>query len=323
MKYFFVLNPGSKSGTSRKRFKAIFDMLDIRGLEYDYEVTNTLEDAFAMSRYANEKADYHAIVAVGGDGTINRVLNGFFNEDGRRISSAKMGVVYTGTSPDFCKSYGIPLSLEKAVGTLIEDKSIRVSVGKIKLASSIMKEYDARPVNSDPIFKTRYFACCANAGLGAELARRANSGIRGVIGDRLGTFVALLKTLFSYTPVDFMVKVDGEIQRIEKVYNISIGRTYHIASGIKVKNRLSPEDNTFYKLVAKDMALADLPRVIKKVYSGKHIHNDKNLSLDYCRTFEILGNSNCPEVEFDGDPAGFLPCRIETAAECLELICTR
>jgi diacylglycerol kinase family enzyme len=322
MRYFFILNPGSKAGSSRRLFDKIFNILDKAEIKYDYRITASLEDAYSFSKTANTNG-YDVIAAVGGDGTINRVLSGFFESDGTRVSNAKMGVVYTGTSPDFCKSYGIPTDVEKAVKVLIENSSRRIHVGKIVLARSFSKDYERKPVGYGQTFNTRYFACCANIGLGAALARRANSGVRGIVGDYAGTFIALLKTLFCYRPCDFQVIVDGKHERLQRVHNISIGRTFYIASGIKVKNDIKQNDGRFYRLTVKNMGLCNCLSTIYKVYSGKQIKDDGILALDYIKKIEILGNNNNPEVEFDGDPGGFLPCSIEIADSSLELICEK
>ncbi len=320
MRYFFIFNPGSKSGKSRKRFQTIIDLLDKAGIDYRYETTKSLEDAAKLSVYANNEG-YDVIVAVGGDGTINRVLNGFFDKAGNRISTAKMGVVYTGTSPDFCKSYGIPVDTEEAIKLVLGNKSSKIRIGRIVLAASYSKQYDSKIVDLSRDFCTKYFACCVNIGLGAALARRANSGIRGIVGDYAGTFLALIKTLFSYKPVEFTLVSDGNYQKESSVYNISIGRTFYIASGIKVANCLTHDDAGFYNMTVKNMNIGNWFKTIKRVYSGNKILNDETIFLEYGNVIEVLGNSECPEIEFDGDPGGFLPCRIDMAGQCLDLIC--
>ncbi len=319
MKYFFILNPGSKGGTSKKLFERIFKLLDSAKVDYEYKITHSLGDAFIYSKTANEEG-YDVIVAVGGDGTINGVLSGFYKDDGSRISIGKMGVIYTGTSPDFCKSYGIPTDVKKAVEVLLQNNSQQIQVGKIVLAKEFMKEYEGKFVDHNDLFKTCYFACCANIGLGAQLARRANGGIRSFLGDHLGTFTALIKTLFCYKPCDFHVIADGKRERIERAHNISIGKSFYIASGIKVKNTLKQGDGFLYRLCVKNMSLKNCLSVVKKMYSGKKIVNNGILELDYIKTIEICGNSINPEVEFDGDPAGFLPCSIEVAADGLDVV---
>jgi len=320
MRYLFIMNPGSKSGRSRKQFTKILGILEREKVEFDHVITQNLNEAYNLSKMGNNSG-YDVIAAVGGDGTINKVLNGFYDAYGRRVSSAKMGVIYTGTSPDFCKSYEIPTDIEKAVKAILRGTTKKIQTGMITLAKSCMKEYEGKPVSDDPVFVTRYFACCANIGLGAALARRANSGIRGVLGDFTGTFIALLRTLIYYRPQDFTICCDGKTNTIRKVHNISIGRTFYIASGIKLKNALKYGDDSFYCLTVRNMRAWNLPGIIKNVYSGKQIITSEVISLDYIKLMDIYGNLQNPEVEFDGDPAGFLPCRISMAADDLEVIC--
>ena len=80
---------------------------------------------------------------MGGDGTINSVLNGFFDDKGNRISDSRMGVIYTGTSPDFCKSYNIPLNLDETVDTLVAQKCRKIKVGKVTFLSKNIEMLDS------------------------------------------------------------------------------------------------------------------------------------------------------------------------------------
>ncbi len=319
MNYFFIMNPGSHGGKSRKSFNRIFNLLDKDSINYKYVITNKLEDAYTFSVDAN-KAGYDIIVAVGGDGTINNVLNGFYDLNGKLISNACMGVVYTGTSPDFCKSYNIPTNLNRAVKTLLTGRKRNTVIGRIVLSGVYNKNLNNLSVehNKHPIIK--YFGCCVNIGLGASLARMANSGIRKYLGDFLGTLISLIKTIFNYSADEFITFVDGKKKVITKLYNLSIGRTKYIASGIKVKSNLTDKNRRFYYMVARKLNILNLPGLIRKVYSGKSFRSTDVLYLNYCNTIEVYGNNKNPEVEMDGDPAGFLPCKIEIAVDDLILI---
>ena len=320
MRYFLIMNPGSGGG-SREKIKKILTIFQSNKLEFDYKLTDTLEDAYTFSVEGNLKG-YDIIVAVGGDGTINRVINGFYDFSGRRISGSRLGVIHTGTSPDLCKSYNVPLDLEQALNTVLAGKSREISLGKISYMSIFHKELDGLPLSKENgHVKTSYFACCANIGLGASVARYANSGIRNYLGDFTGTFVSLIKTLLKYQPTNFSVSFDGQQQVLTKVYNIAVGKTTYIASGIKVKNQLTPGDIRFYALIIKGLRLADWVSVIRKIYSGETFANNETMSLQYTSSIEVCGNSRNPELEFDGDPRGFLPCVIETAQDPLDLIC--
>ena len=285
MPYFLIMNPGSKGGQSKKRFELIFKLLNENNIKYDFEYTKCLDDAYRLSRKANQNG-YDVIVAVGGDGTINRVIKGFYDQNGKRLSKAKLGIIYTGTSPDFCKSYHIPLDTKRAIKAVVSGKSKEIGIGRIESGG-----------------KARFFACCANIGLGAMLANNANNGIRKILGDFFGTFISLIKTLINYKPID--VCMNGK--EYKKVYNISVGKTFYVASGIKIKNELRLDDDRFYILTIQN----NIFDFMWRMYSGKPLH------LEYAKEINISGIG---KLEFDGDEGGELPCLI-TSVERLEVFC--
>lgn len=320
MKYFFVFNPASRNGTSGKLISRIRGLLNDRKVNYEYGITESLQDAYLQSQKAN-LSDCDVVVAVGGDGTINKVLNGFYDESGVRVSGAKLGVVYTGTSPDFCKSYSVPYNnIEQSIAVLLAGNTTKIQIGRITFAVKIQFELNGQPVWHDSQFITRYFSCCANIGLGASVARYANSGVRKIAGDFLGTFSALIKAFMNYRPSGLSVSFNGKKELLTGLYNFSVGKTFHIASGIKVKNTLSQGDDSFYVLTVRNVSWIKVLHCLKSIYSGKEIRNSDTVYLKYAKDIEVYGNSNILEVEFDGDPQGFLPCRITMAKDKLELI---
>jgi diacylglycerol kinase family enzyme len=319
MKYFFVLNPGSAGGKSRRHFSAVLEAARQRRVTFDFEICRSLDQACDLSRKAN-LSGYDVVVAVGGDGTINSVLNGFYDEKGKRISEASLGVLHTGTSPDFCRSYAIPCQLDSALELLFSGCAKKILVGKITLAKLRDPAFDGRPISGDASFHTRYFACCANIGLGASVARYANNGIRKWLGDSPGTLVSIAKSLARFEQTSFSVVSDGKAQTLRRLVNLAVGRTFHVASGIKVRSELKEDDRRFYCLAIHDLRLVDVAPCLVSLYSGKELRNARYARLGYCSSIHVLGNSLHPEVECDGDPQGFLPCLIETAADRLDVI---
>jgi diacylglycerol kinase family enzyme len=278
---YLILNPGARGGKSRAEFARIHAAFAARGMAYHHVVTARLEDAETLARQAN-LAGCETVVAVGGDGTINRVINGFYDQDGARLSKrTRLGVIHTGTSPDFCLSHGLSVrDPDKTAAAVAAGLSRPIAIGRITYADG----------------RLRHFSCCANIGIGAELARAANSGIRGKIGDKAGTFVALLSLLRHYRPVD--LTING--RAYEGVYNLSVGKTRHVASGLKITHTLAPEDPRFYVLCVQNRILSHLTRL----YTGAA------LPLEYMEHIEIAGNA---EVEYDGDADGRLPVTLAAA----------
>ncbi|UCG53286.1 MAG: diacylglycerol kinase [Candidatus Latescibacterota bacterium] len=319
MRYSFIVNPGSRGGRNLVALDRLKSTLNGFSPPATVNITKTLDDAFSLSRQANMEK-YDVIVAVGGDGTINRVLNGFFDENGRRISNAKMGVVYGGTSPDFCKSYGIPIQYDAAFEALYRGRSRQIQLGTVAFTADTESPSTDGSRTIGGVARTKLFACCANIGLGASLARQANSGIRKKVGDFLGTLLSLIKVLKSYHPCDLTVRIDDEQKTISNVFNISVGKTRFIASGIKVQNELAEGDGKFYVLVVNNLKLRNVPRCLWTIYSGRRIADNDVMSLLYCSRFEAQASTGDVEVEFDGDPVGFVPCKIEMAHDPLDLI---
>lgn len=307
MKYFLILNPRSRSGKASRLHQHILSEFGKTGIGFDYSFVHSFESIRRQSEFANLKG-YDKVIAVGGDGTINAVISGCYDPSGKRISAAGMGVIYTGTSPDFCKSYGISLNLEKAIQTCIHGKSRKIRIGKIVLTNQNQQE------------ETRYFACCANIGLGAQIARMANAN-RKYLGDTAGTLTAVLSSLMNHKPATITLHADNETQNFDDLLNIFIGRTRFIASGIKTDSGMDDNDDRFYTITVRKPGLLQIPSLLRQVYSGK-IKPNHYLQKSFGRVF-VLSSSHPTKVEFDGDPAGYLPCSIELAPDPLELMVTR
>ncbi len=314
---FLVMNPASHGGKSARTFSTIRTYFDNHGIDYECGITDSLDQATEYTRTACTR-QVAAVVAVGGDGTINRVINGFFSPEGTLLSPCtKLGVIHTGTSPDFCKSYGIPIKLEDACRTVTTGSIRQVPIGMIRYHEQQTSHHSASPVS--PV---AFFGCCANIGLGASLATAANSGIRRIIGDTMGTFLALLRVLTRYRPSTLEMRSNTTPVIQEKVVNISIGRTFHIASGIKIANDLSDDDDRLYALTVHHLSLRSLPVCLGALYSGKPFRRSAVFRMDYGREFTVSSPGDLPvAVEFDGDPAGYLPCTITIAPDRLPLIC--
>jgi diacylglycerol kinase family enzyme len=312
MNHYVITNPHARNGRAQRKLRELLAEMERRGLPHEVATCNSLEHARALSCEANlSGAD--VIVAVGGDGTINRVLNGFFDEQGRRVSRARLGVLHVGTSPDFCRSYGIPTEARAAVETLAAGFSRSIKVGRVIYGEGSAGEaLTLRP--------SAVFGCCANIGLGASLARLANGGIRRYFGDGLGTLLALLRVLRSYRPRTLHLNLDGQPRVLEQVYNISVGKTFHVASGLKICHVLTAQDDRLYLMCLRNLSWSRLGWVLRTLYGGRPIISNPCLSLEYGRRIALSSPEAESEVEFDGDPAGSCPCRIASAPDPLDLI---
>jgi diacylglycerol kinase family enzyme len=308
----FIVNPQARNGRTCAKLEELRHALNHHGILYDVRPSESLEHASALSREAN-LAGYHTVVAVGGDGTINRVLNGFFATNGTRLSQARMAAIHIGTSPDFCRSHGIPLGIPEAVETLASGFTKPICMGQVSYLNQHPDAGSVVPASS-------FFACCANVGFGANLARLANGGIRKRVGDFAGTFLCLLRVLRTFRPVTLSLRMDGVERQIHDVYNVAVGRSRYVASGLQIRHRLRAVDPRLYLVCLRALSWKNLIPVLYALYSGRPIRSRPYLSIEYARTISIRSPDRPVELEFDGDPAGWCPADFCVASEAVDLL---
>lgn len=282
IKRFLVLvNPlshGGRSGRILSRLRALLP-------EGEFVVLKNIKEA---SRLAREAKGYEAVVACGGDGTINAVAGGVMeNSD----TSLKFGVIYAGTSPDFCRVHGIPTDAEQAISVLRD---------------GVVREIPVLTANSEPFF------CSMNLGMGAAVAASANR-LRLKFGDFLGTLWAVLREVVRGRRYD--LKVNGE--EIRNVAHALVTRMPRIAGGLKIA--LPPLADDEYALwFAKDVSRFGCLRIVWNLYRGKPCGGIRVL-----RGKTVISSGSPLAVEYDGDPHGSLPVSVDLFQNRLRLVASQ
>ena len=128
---YLILNPTAKSGHGKKNWDLIFNSLREEGLSFELGESQYSGHSVKLSTEAALSNKYEYIVAVGGDGTINEVLNGLREASNQSEKIPPLGILYTGTSPDICKYHQIPLNLLDAVKCLKKGNAVPIDIGEV------------------------------------------------------------------------------------------------------------------------------------------------------------------------------------------------
>ena len=282
MKRFLVLaNPSSHGGRSGRILPLLRELLS----EGEFVVLKNIEEA---SRLAREATGYEAVVACGGDGTVNAVARGVL---ANRDNALKFGVLYTGTSPDFCREHGIPTDAEEAVAVL---------------RAGVVREIPVLTANGDSFF------CSMNLGMGAIVAATANR-LRPLLGDALGTLWPVLREVLHGRRYD--VQVNGE--KICNIAHAFVTRMPRIAGGLKIA--LPPLADDEYALwFARDVSRFGCLRIVWNLYRGNPCGE-----LRVLRGKTTFASVNHVALEYDGDPHGALPVAVGFAPRRLRLLVPR
>lgn len=292
-----IANPSSRSGKGKKLWPFWTQTLCKHNVAFSWH--ETLSETDCQNQAAESDK---TVVAVGGDGTINNVINGMMSTGAKH----SLGILYAGTSPDFCRFHNIPTQKAAALATLLARHEKAIDIVSLTLAQD----------NGKPAQK--YFACSANIGLGAQIARFANIW-RKYLGDTLGTGIGLIRAIIGHSQFSASLSIDGKKQTFSQVNHIILLKNPYIASSLRLGCDNRPDDGNLLLIVIHGYSRWGLLGIIANMYTGTLLKR-RGIFAKHCRQVALFASPR-QEVEFDGDPHGFTPLDATIHPKALSLIC--
>jgi diacylglycerol kinase (ATP) len=257
--------------------------LRARELRYRLERTQGRGDATRLAREALEGGG-RFIVAVGGDGTVNEVVNGMMGEEGPLVADAVLGVVAAGSGCDLIRTFGLPGDASRACLHLTGDNAYPLDLGRITYTTGTGAS------------ATRHFVNVAEAGLGAAVTARAER-----MSPRLGRskyFVGFWLTLPRFGLANIRLRADQRTYE-GPAYLVVVGNAQYYGGGMKVSPRSFPGDGVLDVLVFKGPK-TDSFTLLPKIYRGEHVPHDHVEELRVRRSLSIESDRPLP-IEADGE----------------------
>lgn len=294
LKTFLVVNPQSASGKTGKRFPEISAAVQGAIGAFEHAFTTRSGEATELARSALKRG-FNRIVAVGGDGTANEVVNGFF-EGGKALDAqAIFGLIPRGTGGDFRKTFGWSNELADAVKRLAQPDLAPLDVGEL--------EY----VGHDGKKALRYFVNVASCGISGDVDEAVNtSSFKGLGGGKLSFKLASLKALLRYANKPVRVRFDdGDEQRLDGLTCLAVGNGQYFGGGMWVCPAAQPDDGQFDVTIWERFNLADFALRQGAIYSGEHV---KLSGVRTTRAKKVFADSDVEVLlDVDGEQPGRLP----------------
>lgn len=241
-------------------------------------------------------ADTTHVVAVGGDGTVNEVVNGMVDvETGlARAADLRLGLVAAGTGADFARSFGLDRNPRAAVRHLTGTTVMPIDVGRITCVG-----LDGQPL-------TRAFANIADIGWAADVVRRA-ARLPRFIG-RARYVVAGVAAARGMRPVPVRVEMD-HTTREDAVCQVLVANGQFFGAGLRVAPRALPDDG---RLNVQTWATGpvDVFRELPRVRVGEHLERADVREWQSGRVVVEPAGAPMP-IEVDGEPIGTTPATID------------
>lgn len=294
-----VVNPQAGRGRVGRRLTDLEGHLRASALEYRMLVTEGPGHATPLVRAALDEGE-RFIVAVGGDGTVNEVVNAMLERDRPVVPDATLGVVAAGSGCDFVRTFDPQGDLASQVESLANGRTVPIDVGRITY----------RTEHGD---RTTYFANIAEVGLGAANVARAQRLPRSLGGVRY--LVSLLLTLGPYQPCT--VRIEAGERAFEGVgHNVVVANGQFFGGGMRVSPRSDPSDGRLDVQVnvgPKRQAFTLIP----KMYGGRHLPSPRIVELS---GGHVRIDAERPLlIEADGEVLGNTPATFTVLARVLNL----
>jgi diacylglycerol kinase (ATP) len=305
-KWLVIVNPNAGKRRGEKDWTQISGLLTEAGFEFKPEFTRHRDHAIYITKdYIMQ--GFRKIIVVGGDGTLNEVINGIFIQQEVKTTDIMVGMIMVGNGNDWGRMYNLKTKYRKAVKIL---KKQRLFVQDTGIVSYYKGEQE---------FK-RYFVNIAGMGYDALVVKMTNKTKDKGGGGAMVYLVNLLKGLFSYHHSYLDIEIDGKSAYRGKVFSMSVGICKFNGGGMMQLPFAVPDDGLFDLTIFKDVKKMTVVRHIKKLFSGTfttlpfvQIHRGENISI-------ISTNGNPAYLETDGESLGHTPFTFQILPKTLKVI---
>jgi len=311
LKPFLVVNPRSANGATARHFDAILRAVRSAIGDAKHVFTERAMHAADLTRAAL-KAGYDLIVAVGGDGTMNEVVNGFFQparpgEPAKPVrSGAALAMLPRGTGGDLRRSVGLDRDLDRCAARLAGESGA-VDVGRV--------DY----VADDGSEASRYFINVGEVGVGARVVDIANRSSKR-LGGRVTFVLASLRALAGWHDQRVRASFDGGPAEDLSVTSMAIANGKYFGGGMMVAPEALLDDGKFHVTIWSGYGLTDFVFKSGSMYDGSHV-NLKGTRTRTARTVRVdPAGSESVDIEVDGERVGRLPATFTILPGALQLV---
>jgi len=290
-RWFVIVNPVSGGGRARRRWPRLAAALERRGIAHESAMTTSAGHAAELARQA-VSCGYRRLMAVGGDGSFNELVNGLFAKRDVSLDELLVSVAPLGTGNDWAQAMQVPDDPDELAAAMARGLRRNVDLGIAEAADT-------------PGGGTRRLAFhnVAGAGLDAEVLRHApRAGPRA-----LAYLVGLARALVRYRAPRFELTADG--QSWSGRYWIALAAIGpYCGGGMRLAPGALPDDGYLDLVTIEPLPIVAAISRVPRLFSGR-LARDPAVRVLRCRSLTIRSDAPCG-VEIDGQPFGTTPVRI-------------
>jgi len=295
-----IVNPAAGAGRTAKKWPQIMSLLKNIGLRFEHDLTEAPRHAIELAKSAAKKG-YELVVSVGGDGTINEIVNGLY--DAGNIKDVMLGIISTGTGSDYIRTVGIPRRHVEACQRLLNPQKRVVDLGEVEYASN------GRAVK-------RLFVNFAGLGFDAEVVKATTQKFK-TLGAVPSYLMGLLTTFLCYRNREVTVRLDGRTDD-RKVCAVVMSNGKYGGGSMYVAPDADLSDGLLDIMIIDNISKPDLLWSLPRIYRGTHLTHPK-VTAERAREIEIIPRQPM-SIQADGELLGEAPASFRVLPAALNII---
>jgi len=303
-KWLMIVNPNAGVKKGSKDWPKILEILNREGVAFDFRLTESRGHAIhiASEGVAN---GYRNLCVVGGDGTLNEVLNGIMNCSGINPADITLGMIPVGTGNDWCRMFSIPFDYLKAIHILERKKTFMQDAGKVTYYHEEEK-------------RVRYFMNVAGMGYDALVAKKTNILKEKGLGGPLTYMYFVFASLFQFKFMDVVIDVDGANAFRGELFSMNVGICKFNGGGMMQVPFAIPDDGLLDVTLIKKTSKWMVVRYARKLFDGSLV----NLPMVETYKGENIRIRSTGKIylETDGESLGHTPFVFEILPRRLKIV---
>jgi len=299
-----VANPRAANGRAGRSARKLERILTANGLRATLRLTAGPGDATRLAREAvAAKAD--VLLAVGGDGTLNEVVNGFLPTRAQGPSETALAIAPVGTGTDFAKTVRQSADPDEILARIRSDRRREIDVGRAEFPT-----LDGAP-------NERYFVNIAEFGSGGAVVEKVNRTTK-VLGGKMSFLLAILSVMPKYVNTRVSWRLDDGTAGEGVVNNFVVANGRYFGGGLLPAPNAELDDGLFDVVVFGDMDWKTIRRHLKDLRQGTHLAM-KEVAFHRAREVTVESRERA-FLDLDGELVGVDPTRFEIVPKVIDLL---
>ncbi|MFO7999062.1 MAG: diacylglycerol kinase family lipid kinase [Bacteroidales bacterium] len=302
-RWLVVVNPNAGTRKGERDWNKISGLLDKNGLDYHPVFTERRLHAMKLTVEFIQRG-FRKIIVVGGDGTMNEVVNGIFKQKSVPTAEIILGMISVGTGNDWGRTFNIPTEYAEAIRIIHQGSTLVQDAGIVKYQNTHCE-------------KTRFFINMAGLGFDGLVAQKTNQDKDLGHSNPFVYIKNLISSLFSYKSSQIKVTVD-DVVITDKIFSIGIGIGQYNGGGMRQTPDALPDDGLFDVTLIKDMKKWSVIKSLRRLYNGT-IGQHKRVETFVGKFIRI--ESDIPVLlETDGESLGHSPFEFQIVPKSIQVI---